>query len=224
MKFLGPPSSGSVSDLTYSRNRGGQYTRSRNGRGGTGNSWFAGFSAAWSALTNDQRQAWNQFALGRLSPDRRLGGLQTLTGFNWFCRQNAVVNAGGGTFLNTDPIDVPPEDNWTEAVLVSAAWSGSNLETTVTFPPGTSGLCILQSSGVVTPGTMSGPGRGKWWKWYWRFDWVPLSVSPLTVSDFGNWQAIFGAASSGDWMFVRMLPVTIDFRYGGPQVLRIQKP
>jgi len=66
MKFLGPPSSGSIAGTTSSHNRAGQYTRNRRapvqpvgtGRRAFIRAAFGASSSAYAALTASQQAAW----------------------------------------------------------------------------------------------------------------------------------------------------------------------
>lgn len=224
MKYSGPPQSGSVGNQTFSRNLGGQYVRARAGRGGAGDAYFGGLVADWQSLTDFQRNLWIQFARSNPTTKGKLGQTIELTGFDWFMRQNMISAAQSVAVLQPEPIIPDSSLRWSTCILTAAAWSGTHIDLTVSFPPGTSGLVSFESSGVVTPGTMSAPGRGKWWKRFWGLSWATTDVPPLTISDSGQWSVVFGTSVSGDRMFVAVRPVKFDFSYAGRQGFRIEKP
>lgn len=224
MKFLGPPSSGSVAAQTFARNRGGQYVRSRNGRGGSGDAYFATLAAAWQSLADTERQAWIEFARVNMGVIDSLGQAHTLSGFGWFCRQNLTLHVSSGSTLQPVPAVPAPSAAWSTCVLVSAVITTLALDITIMFPSASSGAAVVSSSGVVTPGTMSAPGRGKWWQNFWAVSWGTTDVSPLTIPLGFAWIAKFGSLPlSGDWLFIGLRPVRFDQAFErGRQRLRIQ--
>src|SRR5439155_109028 len=94
MKILDVPQSGSVAGVTSSRNRFGQYRRTR-ATPVNPNSTFQGAvrarlsvnSAAWRALTAAQRAGWNDLAASMTRTDS-LGQTYSLTGFQSYCSVN----------------------------------------------------------------------------------------------------------------------------------------
>ena len=91
MKFLGPPSSGSIAGTTSSHNRAGQYTRNRRspvqpvgtGRRAFIRASFGAASTAWAALTSANQAAWIAYAASHPITDA-LGQSITLTGHQMF--------------------------------------------------------------------------------------------------------------------------------------------
>lgn len=109
MKFLDVPRSGSQAATTSSRNRFGQYTRSRVSpvqprtpaqvqvRG-----YLAELSAGWSQLTDAQRSAWNNWAAGSPRTDS-LGQTVYQTGLQAFVGVNIYHKLRGGDITQDPP-------------------------------------------------------------------------------------------------------------------------
>jgi len=102
---------GSVGGLTASRNRSGAYFRARvkptqvpSDPRSRARADLASQSSAWAGLTAEQRTAWNDVAKVWTTVNR-LGETIKLSGFNWFCRANALLSLTGQT-----PVVVPPDD------------------------------------------------------------------------------------------------------------------
>ena len=102
MKFLGPPSSGSLAGTTSSHNRAGQYTRNRRapvqpvgtGRRAFIRSSFSAASKAWQALTAANQAAWTSYAASHPITDA-LGQSVTLTGHQMFVGvATSLLNCG----------------------------------------------------------------------------------------------------------------------------------
>lgn len=107
MKFLGPPSSGSQAGSTNSRNRFGQYIRTRavpvnpnTSKQANVRAALANNAAAWRGLTDAQRAAWASLGSGMTRTDA-LGQSYTLDGFMAYCSVNNL-NAAAGVALVAD--------------------------------------------------------------------------------------------------------------------------
>ena len=92
MKMLDVPQSGSIGGSTSSRNRNGQYKRSRSTPvnpnstfQGTVRARMSANAAAWRALTQNQREGWMSLGLMMNRTDS-LGQSYNLTGFQSCCR------------------------------------------------------------------------------------------------------------------------------------------
>lgn len=210
MKYQGPPQSGSIASTTFSRNRYGQYTKARSGGGGPGNVAVADAVAAWQALTDAQRIVWNDFANQNVSRDS-LGKQTRLSGFNMFCQQTLSGFVG---------IEDAP---WRFGTIPSSAivsWVGSAIKVDIVTEP----TCYFttQSSGVVTPGTMSPPGKGKWWL---NLNEGQISTSGSHVIDLSSgFVARFGALpASGQYCFVRVRAI-LRGRWRVVSVTRLLRP
>lgn len=223
MKYLGPPQSGSIANQCFSRNGGGQYVRARAGRGGAGEVYFGGLATAWQTLQESERLLWNEFAESRIGKIDSLGRAIKISGFAWFCRQNLVLHFVAGSTLQTVPVIPSASAKWATCVLQSVVISTITWDVTISFPAGSSGAAMVSSPGVVTAGTMSAPGRGKWWQDVWPISWSSTDLSPLTFNIGFAWFAHFGAFPAlNDWIFTGVRPVLFSQALGARQVIRSQ--
>lgn len=109
MKILNYPSSGSYQNLTFSRNRFGQYVRGRAIPVNPSSTFqvsvrtrFAVISSAWRGLTSAQRTAWADFGTNITRTDS-LGQTYQLNGFEAYFMVNSNKLAAGDAVI-TDPI------------------------------------------------------------------------------------------------------------------------
>lgn len=127
MKYLGDPSSGSYQGKTASRNRFGQYMRTRaipvnpgtptqlvqRARMGTN-------AAAWRSLTDAQRAGW--LSLGeQISRTDALGQVYTMNGFMAYCSVNNNKLDAGDAIVSDAPALVTPPGLLTVTVTLTAA-------------------------------------------------------------------------------------------------------
>jgi hypothetical protein len=125
MKFLGDPRSGSYQGITSSRNRFGQYVRTRatpvnpasTFQGGV-RSRLAANAAAWRTLTDVQRAGWSSLALLMFRTDS-LGQGYTPTGFGAFVSVNNNLLASGASRIDDAPALVTPDAP--ETITLTAA-------------------------------------------------------------------------------------------------------
>lgn len=127
MKILDVPQSGSLAGVTSSRNRFGQYRRTRaipvnpnSSFQGTQRARLAAASAAWRALTSAQRAGWNDLASG-FTRTNSLGESYNMTGFMCFVSCYANCAAAGVSTLSDAPILATPSTPLTATVTLSAA-------------------------------------------------------------------------------------------------------
>src|SRR5213594_7639 len=114
MKILDVPQSGSVAGVTSSRNRFGQYRRTR-ATPVNPNSTFQGAvrarfsvnSAAWRALTAAQRAGWADLGTSMTRTDS-LGQTYALTGFQAYCSLNNNNLAAGNAVVSDAPVLTTP--------------------------------------------------------------------------------------------------------------------
>jgi hypothetical protein len=127
MKYLDVPQSGSRAGVTYSRNRFGQYVRSRatpvnpaSGPQGIVRARMALNAAAWRALTDAQRAGWE--ALGEMmSRTDSLGSSYLLNGFAAYCSVNNNRLAAGDAVVSAAPAIVTPTGLVTATITLTAA-------------------------------------------------------------------------------------------------------
>jgi len=127
MKQLMPPSSGSVMDCTYSRNRFGQYIRKRATPVNPGTvaqvnqrARMTTNAAAWRALTDAQRAGWLSLGL-MISRTDALGQVYTLNGFGAYCSVNNNNLDAGNAAVSAAPALTTPLDLATATITLTAA-------------------------------------------------------------------------------------------------------
>src|SRR5882762_580400 len=114
MKILDVPRSGSYQGITSSRNRNGQYVRTRatpvQPRSASQLSVRAHQStnaAAWRTLTQTQRDGWLSLGLSMTRTDS-LGQSQNLTGFQAYCSVNNLSRLVGNAAVANAPSVLAP--------------------------------------------------------------------------------------------------------------------
>lgn len=130
MKFLGDPRSGSYQGMTASRNRFGQYMRTRaspvqprtapqlNQR-----ARMTTNAAAWRAITDAQRAGWLSLG-GSMTRTDSLGSSYSLNGFMAYCSVNNNKLDAGDAVVSDAPAIVTPGDLTSATItLTSAAFS-----------------------------------------------------------------------------------------------------
>lgn len=130
MKILDVPRSGSYAGVTSSRNRFGQYVRSRSSPVNPATSFqvtvrarMALNAAAWRSITALQRTGWNDLGL-QISRNDSLGQSYQLNGFMAYCMVNNNRLAAGDAVLADAPIYTLPTPIATiTPTLTSAAFS-----------------------------------------------------------------------------------------------------
>jgi hypothetical protein len=127
MKMLIEPRSGSYQGLTSSRNRYGQYVRSRStpvNPNSTAQGAVRGRlsvnAAAWRALTDAQRAGWEDLALQMTRTDS-LGQSYSLNGFGAYVSVNNNQLAAGNAVLADAPALVSPSTVATATITLTAA-------------------------------------------------------------------------------------------------------
>jgi hypothetical protein len=127
MKMLDVPQSGSVAGVTSSRNRYGQYRRTRatpvnpnTTAQGTVRNRLSVNAAAWRLLTSTQRAGWADLAASMNRTDS-LGQTNTLTGFGAYVSVNNNQLAAGNAVLSDAPALVTPSGLITAVLTLAAA-------------------------------------------------------------------------------------------------------
>lgn len=127
MKILDVPQSGSVAGTTSSRNRFGQYRRSRatpvnpnTGAQGSARARLAAQAAGWRALTQSQREGWESLG-SQITRTDSLGQSYTLNGFMAYCSVNANLASAGEATISDAPAIVTPGTLATATITLTAA-------------------------------------------------------------------------------------------------------
>jgi len=115
MKILDVPQSGSLAGQTSSRNRFGQYRRTRANPVNpsstfqqTARARLATNAAAWRLLTSEQRAAWDVLG-GNMTRTDSLGQTYTLTGSQAYASVNGTRLAAGDAIVSTAPALLTPD-------------------------------------------------------------------------------------------------------------------
>lgn len=203
MKFLGPPSSGSIAGTTHSHGRAGQYTRNRRSPVqpvGTGRRAFirASFGAAsvgWSGITDAQRAAWNSYADAYPYVDS-LGQSIKLTGHQMYVAIGTqLLNVGSA--LPT----VPPVSNVVAAPVVSVFTVTHLGVITVTLTPsgGASDFICIAFAKPVSAGV-------SFQKTFWQQ--LHVAGNSTGAATYGTaYVAQFGTIPTGSKVFMKLTPV-----------------
>lgn len=168
---------GSIGGITFSRNKGGNYTRKRikpTNASTTARSRARGdmsaASQAWDSLTDAQRAAWNSAAMNVTVPNK-IGQQIHLSGINWFVKVNALRAQNSMTQISDPPNPFNSAEFTPPSALVldvSAKTLAFNVTSTDTWAGEAGGrlsvyLSTGQSPGVNSPvanytlvGTVSG--------------------------------------------------------------------
>lgn len=127
MKLLVPPQSGSIAGQTASRNRFGQYVRTRaipvnpnTTAQGVVRARLALNSSAWRALTAAQRAGWLDLALSMVRTDS-LGQAINLTGLQAYCSVNGERLAAGDAVVSDAPALSTPSALASATITLTAA-------------------------------------------------------------------------------------------------------
>lgn len=127
MKLLDVPQSGSLAGQTSSRNRFGQYRRTRaipvnpaSSAQGLARARLSVAAAAWRALTDAQRAAWRDLGLSMTRTDS-LGQTYDLTGTQAFVSVNSSNAAAGNAQVTAAPGLVTPSAILTATITLTAA-------------------------------------------------------------------------------------------------------
>lgn len=127
MKILDVPQSGSTAGTTSSRNRFGQYRRSRatpvnpnSTAQGLVRARMSANAAAWRALTAAQRAGWTSLG-SMIARTDSLGQAYTLNGFQAYCSVNNNKALGGDAIVADAPAYVTPSTILTATITLTAA-------------------------------------------------------------------------------------------------------
>lgn len=199
MKILDVPQSGSAAGTTSSRNRFGQYRRTRavpvnpgSPAQSSARSSLAAASQAWAGLTEAQRAAWAAYAEGHPRTDS-LGQTIILTGHQMFVGFYAAAAAAALSLPTDAPYGEPPA---APAMVVTAL---NDSAVSVTLTPG---VVPANSSVVIEAGRPVSPGV-TFFKDYRvvRVFAAAADVSPADIS--AAYVAKFGSPTTGTKVFIR---------------------
>lgn len=210
MKILDVPQSGSLAGQTSSRNRFGQYRRSRatpvnpnTSRQTAVRSYMALNSQAWQALSDSERASWQYFADAHPIVNS-LGATVLLTGHQMFnAVQTRLMSAGLTTEL-VPPVDPLPEPPALGAVLLNKDGNESAdsvVPFTVTPVPTATNLVLFCSPPVSAGRQFNGDFR-----FLLRAN--AAAVSPVNIDD--EIVAKYGVPPEGKKVFFRAMFLRSD--------------
>lgn len=212
MKLLDVPQSGSLAGTTSSRNRFGQYHRTRSipvnpasSAQGTSRGRLSANAAAWRTLTDLQRAGWRDLGASMTRTDA-LGQSYTLTGFMAYCSVNGVLAASGGTLLSDAPALTTPPSLLTAALTITAATASVAYTAT---PLGTGAKLLVFAS----------PQRsaGRAFEGDYRLVHTSAAAAASPANIFSGYQAKFGTPVVGNKVFLSCV-VTVGGFESGPTV------
>lgn len=198
MKWLVPPQSGSLAGQTASRNRFGQYCRTRaipvnpnSTEQGIVRARLAAYSAGWRDLTDAQRAGWRDLGLIMTRTDS-LGQTYNLTGQEAYISVNTTRVAAGDAAVADAPALTTPNALLTlTPTLTAAAFS---LAYTVT--PLAAGNRLF---------TFCSPQRsaGRAYESDFRLIAVSAAAAASPANIFAAYQAKFGTPVVGNRVFIK---------------------
>lgn len=199
MKILAPPQSGSIAGQTASRNRYGQYLRTRAIPVNPSSTpqtivrmQFGDSSAAWKALTNTKMMGWDAWAAAHPVQDS-LGQSVVLSGQAFFVRVNAARLSAGLASQSAPPTVEPPMVSTLTFTSFVAATGVMTIAFTVDPIPAATSL-VIQAGPPMSPGSFYVPT----WRQIWTLP--AAGTSPATPTTYA---AKFGAGYVGARVFVR---------------------
>lgn len=209
MKVLKPPQSGSQSGTTASRNRFGQYERTRaipvnpsSAAQGLARARMAANSAAWRALTAPQRAGWAGLGLSMVRTDS-LGQTYSLQGNQAYASvNNNRLLSGLAVVADSPPLVTPPVITGIVLTLTAIAFS---VAYTPTPMPASTYLAVYAS-----------PQRSAGRAFEADFRFMKLSAvaaaSPLAI--LTEYTARFGIPVLGNRIFISCVALSLGFQSG----------
>ena len=209
MKVLVPPQSGSHQGITASRNRFGQYVRTRaipvnpsSAAQGLVRARMSSNSAGWRTLTDAQRAGWADLGLSIVRSDS-LGQSYSLQGNQAYASVNNNRLLTGLAVVADAPSIVTPVN----VVTVTVTTTGGTLSIayTVTPVPAATYLAIFAS-----------PQRsaGRAFEGDFRFLQVTTAAAASPVNALAAYTAKFGVPVLGNKIFFSLVSISLGFESG----------
>lgn len=204
MKILDVPQSGSVAGVTSSRNRYGQYRRTKaipvnpnSPKQAAVRANFGTLSTLWQQLDDGARTEWKDWADTHTFTDS-LGQSITLSGFAWFMRAGQSLFAVGQAATGV----APTTDNAVDPGIAIASLTTSAMTVSFTAAIPTGGFLEVQATPDVSQGRYFAQG----------FRTIAVeqddATSPLNVSAAYN--GVFGGRAAGNRLWVRVRSITAE--------------
>lgn len=199
MKMLDVPQSGSIAGITSSRNRYGQYRRTRAIPVNPNSSFqteartrLADLSSGYKALTQIQREGW--IALGaQMTRTDSLGQTYNLTGTQAYVAVNSTLLAAGESIVAAAPAYALPAA--LDTITITATAASLSIAYTDT-PLGADEFIFVYAS----------PGRsaGRAFESDFRLVFVSAAAAASPANIFSAYQARLGTPVVGDRIFIQV--------------------
>lgn len=209
MKYLGDPSSGSQAGTTASRNRYGQYKRTRatpvnpnTTAQGLVRARLSANSAAWRALTDAQRAGWTDLGLSMVRSDA-LGQSYNLTGAQAYASVNNSKTQAGDATVAAAPALVTPSTILTATITTTGGVL--SIAYTPTPMPASTRLLVFAS-----------PQRsaGRSYESDYRFILVTAAAAASPSNALALYTAKFGVPVVGNRIFFSLISYSGGFLSG----------
>jgi hypothetical protein len=209
MKVLVPPQSGSKEGITASRNRFGQYIRTRaipvnpaSFAQGAVRARMAGNSAAYRQLTSAQRAGWADLGLMMVRSDS-LGQSYTLQGNQAYASINNNALAAGAAITADAPVMATPVALATVTITLTAV--AFSIAYTATPLPALTYLMVFASP-------QRSPGRS--FEGDFRLIKVGAAAGASPLAILAEYTAKFGIPVTGNKVFLSLVTMTKGFQSG----------
>lgn len=209
MKVLKPPQSGSHDGMTASRNRFGQYERTRaipvnpgSTAQGTVRARMAANSAAWRALTGDQQAGWKDLGISLVRTDS-LGQSYSLQGNQAYASVNNIRVACGIAAVADAPAIATP----TALLTATVTTTGGTLSVAYTATPLAAATYLL---------IFASPQRsaGRNFEGDFRLIAVTAAAAASPHNLLAAYSSKFGAPVVGNKIFFSLITATLGFESG----------
>lgn len=202
MKFLDVPRSGSYQGITSSRNRFGQYVRTRATPVNPNTTFQSDVRArlsanatAWRSLTDEDRLSWGYLGASVLRTDS-LGQSYTLTGLQAFVLVNNNLAAAGEAAVTTPPTYLLPDPVNSLTLTATAGVAAFSVAFTATPLPASTRLFVFaspqRSQGISFENDL-------------RLIVVSAAAAASPVNALAGYTARFGTLVAGNKIFVSVV-------------------
>lgn len=209
MKYLGDPQSGSDAGTTASRNRFGQYYRTRRApvnprstQQGIVRARLALASANWRALTDNQRAGWKDLG-SQMTRTDSLGSTYTLQGNQAFVSINSAKAAAGDAQVTDAPALLTPASILTATITLTSA----------AFSIAYTGTPLAAGARLFTYVSPQG-SAGKSFQSDMRLLQVSAAAAASPANAFAAYSAKFGVPITGNRIFITLVEYLGGFLSG----------
>lgn len=206
MKILDIPQSGSVAGVTSSRNRFGQYRRTRAQPTNPSSTFqqavrarLQGNSQLWRLLTATQREGWAALGAQFVRYDS-LGQARDMTGFQAYCSINNNRLAAGDAVVSDAPIYALPSP----MVSVTPTITAASFSVAYTVTPVGAGERVFVSASPQR-------SAGRTYEGDFRLILVTAAAAASPANILSAYQARFGSPVVGSRIFVSIQKYALGF-------------